>query len=83
MKRDWLSTKDQEKNVLLRFEIPNSENQWGELSYAPGDHLSIFPENSDEDVKFVMNHLINKPKDNEEVQLCEYNRIDGDNIKYE
>ena len=75
--RTWLSTKEQEKNILLRFEIPNTENQWGELSYLPGDHLAIFPENSDEDVQFVMNHLAKKPKEDEEVQLYEYNAIDG------
>ena len=73
----WLSTKEQEKNILLRFEIPNSENQFGELGYEPGDHLAIFPENSDEDVKFVMDRLINKPKEDEEVQLYEYNTLDG------
>ena len=43
----------------------------------PGDHLAIFPENSDEDVQFVMNHLAKKPKEDEEVQLYEYNAMDG------
>ena len=77
-----MSTKEQEKNILLRFEIPNTESQWGELQYEPGDHLAIFPANSDEDVKFVMDRLTNKPKDDEEVQLYEYNVIDGNLERY-
>ena len=63
----------------MRFEIPNTENQWGDQGYEPGDHLAIFPANSDEDVKFVMDHMINKPAEDEEVQLYEYNVIDGNN----
>ena len=75
--RKWLSTKEGEKNILLRLEIPKSEDQWGEIYYDPGDHLAVFPTNSDDDVKFVMEHMINKPKEDEEVQLYEYNHLDG------
>ena len=75
--REWLSNKEQEKNILVRFEIPNSEDQWGELTYEPGDHLAIFPCNSDEHVRYVMDHMTNKPKEDEDVQLYEYNAKDG------
>ena len=75
--RQWLSTKEHEKNILLRFEIPESEDQWGELTYEPGDHLAIFPCNSDEDVKYLMDHMTNKPADDERVLLYEYNSVDG------
>ena len=76
-KRQWLSYKQCEKNILVRFEVPESENQWGELKYEPGDHLEVFPVNSDEDVNIVMEHLTSTPKEDEEVLLYEYNVRDG------
>ena len=76
-KRKWLSYKQGEKNILIRFEVPETENQWDELRYEPGDHLAVFPVNSDEDVNIVMEHLTNTPKEDEELLLYEYNVRDG------
>ena len=76
-KRKWLSYKQGEKNILIRFEVPEAENQWDELRYEPGDHLAVFPVNSDEYVNIVMEHLTNTPKEDEEVLLYEYNVRDG------
>ena len=76
-KRKWLSYKQGEKNILIRFEVPEAENQWDESRYEPGDHLAVFPVNSDEDVSIVMEHLTNTPKEDEEVLLYEYNVRDG------
>ena len=32
------------------------------LSYEPGDHVAIFPTNSDEDVDIVLEYMTNLPK---------------------
>ena len=63
--------------MLLRLEIPKAEHHWGEHRYEPGDHLAVFPINSDDEVRYVMEYMINKPKEDEEVQLYEYNQLDG------
>ena len=75
--RKWLSTAEGAKNILIRLEIPKKKDQWIEHHYEPGDHLSVFPTNSDEEVRYVMEYMINKPKEDEEVQLYEYNQLDG------
>ena len=64
--------------MLLRLEIPKLENQCPlNQHYEPGDHLAVFPTNSDEEVTHVMEYMINEPKEDEEVQLYEYNQLDG------
>ena len=57
--------------------MPKTKDQWVEHHYEPGDHLAVFPTNSDEEVRCVMEYMINKPKEDEEVQLYEYNQLDG------
>ena len=42
------------------------------LSYEPGDHVAIFPTNSDEDVDIVLEHMTNLPQNpNSRVKLME------------
>ena len=66
-----------EKNILIRFEVPESENRWDEIRYDPGDQFAAFPVNSHEDVNIVMEHLTNTPKEDEEIVVYEYNIRDG------
>ena len=58
-KRLWLSKKDQ-KNILISLVI--KDGRMRNLSYEPGDHVAIFPINSDEDVDVVLEHMTNLPK---------------------
>ena len=59
-KRQWLSERDQ-KNILIRLVIKDGKKR--ELSYEPGDHVAVFPTNSDEDVELLLKHMTNLPSD--------------------
>ena len=58
-RRRWLSKKDQ-KNILISLVI--KDGRMKNLSYEPGDHVAIFPTNSDEDVDIVLEYMTNLPK---------------------
>ena len=59
-KRQWLSEKDQ-KNILIRLVIKDGKKR--KLSYEPGDHVAVFPTNSNEDVELLLKHMTNLPQD--------------------
>ena len=49
-----------------------------DLSYDPGDHVVVFPTNSDEDVDIVLEHMTNLPKNPlSRVKLMEKGRNTG------
>ena len=59
-KRQWLSEKDQ-KNILIRLVIKDGKKR--QLSYEPGDHVAVFPTNSDEDMELLLKHMTILPQD--------------------
>ena len=74
-RRQWLSKKDQ-KNILISLVI--KDGRMRDLSYDPGDHVVVFPTNSDEDVDIVLEHMTNLPKNPlSRVKLMEKGRNTG------
>ena len=74
-KRQWLSKKDS-KNILIRLLIKDGKTK--NLSYAPGDHVGVFPSNSDEDVELVLKHMTNLPENLDSIiQLMEKGSTPG------
>lgn len=76
-KRQWLSEKDQ-KNILIRLVVKDGKKR--QLSYEPGDHVAVFPTNSDEDVELLLKHMTNLPQDlDSKLKLMEKGRQMGKN----
>ena len=76
-RRQWLSEKDQ-KNILIRLVIKDGKKM--QLSYEPGDHVAVFPTNSDEDVELLLKHMKNLPGDlDSKLKLMEKGRQLGKN----
>ena len=74
-RRQWLSKKDQ-KNILISLVI--KDGRMRDLSYDPGDHVVVFPTNSDEDVDIVLEHMTNLPKNPlSRIKLMEKGRNTG------
>ena len=59
-RRQWLSLQDQ-KNILITLVIKDGKMR--NLSYEPGDHVILFPTNSDEDIALLLKHMKKLPED--------------------
>ena len=79
IKRDWLCKEEGQRSLLLRLEVPMDE---GMINYEPGDHVGVYPINSDEDVDLVMKHLSRLPKSSAMVQLQKYKKALGMSTRY-
>ena len=80
-KKTWLCDEENHRVVMIRLEIPNSST--GEdtaAHYEPGDHVAVYPNHTDSEVAFVMDHMTKKPANQDMlVQLYEYNQNEGEN----
>lgn len=52
--------------LLVELEVDNGKDV---LNYAAGDHVGVFPENSNELVMGILKHLPNFPPTNQTIQL--------------
>ena len=76
-KKTILCDEENHRVVMIRLEICNPDDEKPAL-YAPGDHVAIYPNHTDSEVSFVMEHLTKKPPDQDCVfELYEYNQNEG------
>ena len=75
--RRILCNQENHRVILVRLEMDNVDNQTS-IEYAPGDHVAVYPNHTDSEVQFVIDHLTKKPSDpKKELILKEYNQHEG------
>ena len=79
--RRILCNHENHRAIIVRLEMDKVDNQTS-IKYAPGDHVAVYPNHTDSEVHFVMEHLTKKPSDpKKELKLKEYNQNEGNLVE--